>query len=193
MKFRPFFRLCLLTLIAMPIQGWAQDQDTTGVTKMVPRLYSGAVEIGFSAALAAVENIANLSVSTRIGTFLPLSAGFAGGEVELTYSHINSLDIFDVVGGLSWQAQFGESGTYPFLSVGGGLRQEWLGNFQQARFPVGFTVGFRTLISQNSAMRVEYKLRCILGDASATFTEQQMMVGISLLIKNRGQQNEQTE
>ena len=62
---------------------------------------------------------------------------------------------------LTWQNRLGKSAVYPYLAIGGGLRQEWLGSFKQIRYPLGINLGLRTLINQHAAIRLEYKLRRI--------------------------------
>ncbi len=153
-------------------------------SSLVPNIQAGAIEVGLSGALNVVETITNVSISIRGGLFFSIFKELGEGELELSYSHLNSFDIFDLQGNLSWQSNLGKSAVYPFLAVGGGLRQEWLGSFQQIRYPIGFNLGLRTLISQHAAIRLEYKLRRVFNDPVANFTEHKLNVGISLLLRN---------
>lgn len=153
-------------------------------TSLAPTIKSGAIEAGFSGSLNVVEGISNASAAVRGGTFRPLLSGLAGAELEVAYSHVNSLDVIDLQGFLTWQKRLGESAVYPFVAVGGGLRQEFIGSFRLSRYPIGFGVGLRTLITQSSAIRVEYKLKRILNDPVSDFTEHQVHFGISILFRN---------
>ncbi len=170
----------ILTFIPMS----AKAQFGSAKTSLVPTIKSGAIEAGFSGSLNIVEGISNASAAVRGGTFWNLLSGLAGAELEVAYSHVSSLDVIDLQGFLSWQKKLGESAVYPFVAVGGGLRQEFIGSFRLSRYPIGFGVGLRTLITQGSAIRVEYKLKRILSDPVSNFTEHQLLLGISILFKN---------
>jgi hypothetical protein len=176
------YRAVLCIVILVPLS--AKPSPALPDSSFVPNIRAGAVELGLSGALIVVETITTVSVSIRGGLFFPISQELGGGELELSYSHINSLYIFDLQGNLSWQSNLGNSAVSPFFAVGGGLRQEWLGSFRQIRYPIGLNLGLRTLINQHAAIRLEYKLRRILNDPIANFTEHTLNFGISLLLRN---------
>ena len=156
----------------------------SGESRAVPYLSAGAIELGLAGSITAVEDISSASITVRTGTFTSAPNGLAGFELELSYSHVNSLDLIDLEGNLSWQRVLGKSSVYPFITVGGGFRQEWLGSFQQVRYPIGFNLGLRTMVAQQAALRVEYKLRRILHDPVSNFTEHQIVLGVSIFFKN---------
>ena len=162
----------------------AKAQSGSADSRLAPYIKSGAIEAGFSGSLNVVEGISNTSAAIRNGTFWGLFNGLAGAELEVAYSHVNSLDVIDLQGFLTWQRKLGKSAVYPFVAAGGGLRQEFIGSFQLSRYPIGFGVGLRMLITQSSVIRVEYKLKRILNDPVSNFTEHQVRFGISILFKN---------
>ena len=172
--------LMILTLVPMSAKALPGSADSSKVAY----IKSGAIEAGFSGSLNVVEGISNASAAVRGGTFFGLLNGLAGAELEVAYSHVNSLDVIDLQGFLTWQKKMGESAVYPFVAVGGGWRQEFIGSFQLSRYPFGFGVGLHLLITQSSAIRVEYKLKRILNDPISNFTEHQVRLGISILFKN---------
>ena len=148
------------------------------------RLKSGAIELGFAGALTVVEGSSSATASTRVGGFVPAPAGLIGLEVDFAFTHINSLSILDIQPMISWQKALGKSAVYPFLAVAAGVRQEWLGSFQQVRYPVGISLGLRNLITNRIGVRTEYRFRRILGDPVAKFTEHMIVLGIVILFRN---------
>lgn len=161
---------------------------TPGVASEVPRLHSGAVEVGLAGSLVSVEGGTRSTLAVRGGIFVGGTSGVAGGlagfEVEVGYNHQRALDTVDLDCSASWQRALGAANIYPFASIGGGLRQEHLGSFSQARYPVGLALGLRTLFGARAAVRFEYRYRCVLNDPIANFTEHRAMTGISLLLRN---------
>lgn len=154
----------------------------------VPRLHPGAIEVGFAGSLISVEGATRTSLALRAGRFvggpLGVGGGLAGFEVELGYNHQRSLDSVDLEGNVSWQRGVGAGRLYPFAAIGGGLRQEHLGSFSQARVPLGFALGLRALFGARAAVRFEYRYRRVLSDPVADFTEHRLLTGVSLLLRN---------
>ena len=157
---------------------------TVGLGAPTARLRPGAVEIGFAGALASVEGVTHATLALRGGGFRGAWSGLTGFEAELGYNHQRALDTVDLAGSVSWQRAVGANPIYPFASIGGGLRQERLGSFSQARYPVGFGLGLRALFGERAAVRIEYRCRRVLNDPVADFTEHQALTGISLLFRN---------
>lgn len=146
------------------------------------RLRPGAIEIGLAGSFASVAGSARTTLALRAGGFRGAGPGLAGFEAELGYNHVQSLDTVDFGGNLSWQHAVGS--VSPFVAVGGGIRQETLGSFSQARYPVGVALGLRTLFGTGAAFRVEYRYRRILRDPVADFTEHHALVGLSIVLRN---------
>jgi hypothetical protein len=160
------------------------NQDSTKALRPTFSLHPGAIELGLAGSLSVIEGHSRITLATRAGTFKSVSSGLAGFELALAYSHIHSLGQLDIEGLLSWQRTWRKSAVYPFIALGSGLRQEWLGNFRQVRYPLGMNLGARMLISPQAAIRVEYKFRRILHDPVANFSEHNMVVGFSIFFKN---------
>jgi len=150
----------------------------------VPRLHPGAIELGVTGSLVSVAGSTSAALALRGGCFRGAGSGLAGWEAELGYNHLQSLDTVELEAGVSWQRAMGEGATWPFASIGGGLRQERLGSFRTARYPVGFALGVRTLFGERVALRVEYRYRRVLNDPVADFHEHQARTGLSLLLHN---------
>ena len=165
----------LLASILAPTTGWGAQ---------APRLRPGAIEIGLAGSLVSVAGSAHASLTLRAGGFRGVGLGLAGFEVELGYNHVRALDTADLGGDVSWQRAVGTMSIYPFVALGGGLRQETLGSFSQALYPVGFALGLRALTGPGAAVRVEYRYRRILNDPVADFSEHQVLVGVSILLRN---------
>jgi len=153
-------------------------------TRGAQTLAPGAIEIGMSGALVAVEGSVRASLAARAGTFIAAGPGRLGFEVEPGWSHVGELDGLDLGGALTWQLATGSSADAFFVAVAGGWREEWLGSFHQARFPLGLNVGCRALFSRRGGIRAEYRYRRLLHDPVAAFSEHQVLVGVSLLFRN---------
>jgi len=158
---------------------FAQANDSSAVS-----IKPGAIELGLAGSMTTVEGSSRTAVAIRAGFFKSAPAGLFGFETSLSYSHVNALDWLDMEGALSWQTKLGNSAVYPFFTFGGGLRQEWLGSFQQIRYPLGLNLGTRALVAPQAAIRVEYKFRRILHDPVANFSEHHVVVGLSIFFKN---------
>jgi len=147
-------------------------------------LKSGAVELGLAGSMTIVEGSTRITLAARTGIFKSAWRGLLGFETELAYSHVNALNWLDWEGLLSWQQALKKSSIYPFVALGGGLRQEHLGSFSQVRYPLGLNLGTRTLLTPQAAIRVEYKFRRILHDPVANFSEHHIVVGLAIFFKN---------
>ena len=159
---------------------FAQNNDSAAVAT----LKSGAIEIGLAGSMTIVEGSTRTTLAARTGVFKSAGRGLWGFETELAYSHVNALNWLDWEGLLSWQFALKKSSIYPFVALGGGLRQEHLGSFSQVRYPLGLNLGMRSLLAPQAAIRVEYKFRHILKDPVANCSEHQIVVGLSIFFKN---------
>jgi hypothetical protein len=151
----------------------------------VPELHPGAWELGLSAAATRVEGTSTATIALRVARFAAAGAGRAAFEAELGHTHLGPLDALEIAGSLGWLAHPRPGPAYPFLAIAGGVRQEWLGSFRLARYPVGLNAGVRLLAGPGALVRIEYRWRRLLNDPVADFTEQQVMTGLSLLLGNR--------
>jgi hypothetical protein len=149
-----------------------------------PVIRPGTIELGLAGALTTVEGIQTGTLWVRSGMFDDALSGVIGAEVIAGYSHVSSLDRFDLAAAFSWGRRWGESGNYPYGSVSLGWRQQEVGSFSHARFPVGFGVGMRSLIGRRAGFRVEYAYRRVLNDPVADFNEHEMTIGLSVFFRN---------
>jgi len=174
----PVLVFVILQWNPLPAQAELEESNST------PGLRSGAIELGLAGSWTAVEGLSRATVAVRSATFRQVPGGLGIIEMQFSYSHLRSLDWVEVQGTIGWQRRWGKSPVYPYLAGAGGLRQEWLGSFRQLRYPVGFNLGFRVLLGQQTGLRFDYGFRRILHDPVANFTEQQVVVGISIFFKN---------
>jgi len=179
---------CAIPLAAAPVA--AQGSDAAPASRAMhvaaaPELRPGAWELGLGVAGVHVEHTTTSTLTLRAARFAPAARGRAALEGELAYLHQGPLDALEVGASLGWLAHPRPGGLYPFLALAGGVRQEWLGSFRLARYPVGVNAGVRVLAGPGALMRVEYRWRRVLNDPVADFSEQQWMSGISLLLGNR--------
>lgn len=174
-----------------PVAAHAQPQQSAGRAlqqlrfSTVPELHPRAWEVGVSAAATRFEGTTAATIALRVARFAAAGAGRAALEAEVAHTHQGPLDELEVAGSLGWLAHPRPGPVYPFLAIAGGVRQEWLGSFRLARYPVGVNVGARLLAGPGALVRIEYRWRRLLGDPVADFTEQQVMTGLSLLLGNR--------
>jgi hypothetical protein len=173
-------------MIFIPLTGLARD-DGSGTP---PAIESGAIEAGIDGAMTTTEGITNGAVLLRVGIFRAALGGLAGVELNGGYRHISSLNATDLEAVVSWQKRFRRTGSYPYVSVGGGLRHEDIGSFAQTLYPFGFSVGVRTLLGQRAGFRAEYRLRRVFNDPSSDFSEHRLMVGLSIFFRNQMQRSE---
>jgi len=168
----------LLMVFAQNLLAQQNDSSAAIVIK------SGAIELGLVGSMTIVEGSSRTTLAARIGVFKSARSGLFGFETELAYSHVNALNWLDWEGLLLWQRALKKSSVYPFIALGGGLRQEHLSSFSQARYPLGLNLGIRALIAPQAAIRTEYKFRRILHDPVANFSEHHIVVGLSIFFKN---------
>src|SRR5258708_4447724 len=158
---------CTACVITIPDLTRAQA-DTARLT---PRLHPGAIEVNLSGSMVAIEGTSRYDLAIRSGVFFEAPAGLGGAGLVIGYSHVRALDLLALLVSASWQRAFWDSPVYPFIAIGGGIRQEWLGSFEQVRYPVGASAGFRILLSPQAAFRTDYRLRRVLNDPVRDFTE----------------------
>jgi len=149
-----------------------------------PSLGGGAIELGLSGALTTVEGSTRASVGVDGSNFFQAPGGLGIATAEIAYSHVNELDILDAAALIGWTRPIGDSSLYPFFAIAAGVRQQWIGSFADALYPVGFDAGFRALVSPRADVRISYRLRRVLNDPVEDFTEHEIRLGIALLFRN---------
>jgi hypothetical protein len=147
-------------------------------------LRPGAIELGLAGAVTSAAGITRTRTALGVGTFRAAGAGLASAELELGYAHLLAQDVFDAGASIAWTWPIGNPPLYPYVAAGGGLRQEWLGSFSAARYPVGAAMGLRVLAGPRADVRVEYRYRRVLHDPAADYDEHELWFGIGLLLHN---------
>ncbi len=149
-----------------------------------PSLRPRAWEAGVAAATSTIAGNTQGVFSLRVATFLSAPGGLASVQLETSYSHVSSLDElgFEVAAG--WTPSQGQ--ILPFVALAAGVRQEWVGSFREARYPVGVDLGVRLLLSSRVGLRGEYRYRRVLDDPVADFNEHRFVMGLSVFWKNEG-------
>ena len=99
---------------------------------------------------------------------------------------MEGLNSLSVEGSITWVRELPCSPLNLFVAGAAGLRQEWIGGFQEARYPVGLGAGVLLLTSAAAGLRIEYRFRRVLHDPVADFSEQRLLLGLSLFLRNRG-------
>jgi hypothetical protein len=154
------------------------------VNAQTARILPKAIEAGIDASMITTEGIAQGTVRVRGGSFVKAIGGLAGLELSGGYRHLSSLDAVDAEACVSWQESFRGTSNYPYVCVGGGVRYEDIGSFSQVLYPVGIGLGVRSLFGPRSALRVEYRVRRVLNDPVADFSEHSIMIGLSVFFMN---------
>lgn len=149
-----------------------------------PTIRPGAVEIGLSGAVTVVEGSSRGSAAVDGSFFLRVPGGLACGGLEVAYAHVRSLDLLDLGAQLAWTRAAGATSLYPFIALVGALRQEWIGSFAETRYPVGVDLGIRALVAASVNVRVQYRIQRVLSDPVADYTEQELRVGVAVLLRN---------
>jgi hypothetical protein len=134
--------------------------------------------------MTTVEGITSGTFLVNGSYFFRAAKGLIGLGAGFGFHSIEDLSETDLEGIVSWQGRFNDTSTYPYLSVGGGLRHEEIGSFGQNRYPLGFGLGVRTLLGQRGGVRVEYRFRRILNDPSSDFSEHRVMLGLAVYFRN---------
>lgn len=177
-NFNPLATVIIMLLSAQIFAGETEESQKNA-------LHSGAIEAGLAGSLTVSQGVSNATVFLR-GMFFRDIGGknLLGVGLESGYAHIRSLDQIDVQATIAWQRKTLRTAHF-FALIGGGLRQEFLGSFQQSRFPLGFNLGVRNMLSHSAALRFEYSFRRFFSDPVANFSEHRLIAGISIFFRNQ--------
>lgn len=177
-------RGAFLYVVMLAALAWARPAAADESPSRLATLYSNAVELGLQGSFTSTDGIVAGTLGIRGGMLFKGLHGLLGVELDVAYRHISSLDVYDLGIQGTWQRRLGETGNYPFVALGVGVRSEDIGSFRQTRYPVGFGVGLRTLFGQRAAIRVEYAFRRVLNDPISDFSEHRIVVGLSIFFRN---------
>jgi hypothetical protein len=144
----------------------------------------GAWELGFSGSVVSREGAVNSTLAVFTNRFWTTSAVALSAGGVVAYSRLSDLDRVDLEGVFAVYRKLTGSTAFGFVGVGGGVRQEWVGSFSQARYPLGLDIGIKALVSRRAAVTVAYQYRRMLNDPVADFSEHRFVTGISLFIDN---------
>jgi len=178
-RFAITLALAATAIVLAPNAGFAANGD------LASRLNSGAIEVGVAGSVVSTAGSTHGLVTLRSGMFFRGGPGLTGGEIALSYDHVNALDILDAEGAISWQPRLEGTTAFPFISLHGGIREEWIGSFSQWNVPVGASVGVRMLFGPHAGIRTEYSFRRLLRDPVANYNEHRALIGLSLFFRNR--------
>lgn len=145
----------------------------------------GAVALGAAGAFTSVEGSTAGSFGITAAYFLAARGLTLSLGAGWDYAHVSDLDLVEVGVSVAAMRRIGESSAYPFVALGGGVRQEWVGSFRQARYPLGFDVGLQALVSAAASFAVTYEFRRVLDDPVSDFSEHRVVVGLAVLFRNR--------
>ena len=173
------FVLIAGAIAAMAHRGMAAEADS------LPRVHPGAIELGLAGAMTSIAGSVDADVRLRAGMCGRVANQLIEVGIEPSYDHVEGLDVLGVEATLDWIHHLRDSREYVFLSIGGGIRQEWLGSFSEARYPLGAGLGVGHLLSNTAGIRAEYRYRRILDDPVADYSEQSLLVGLSVFLRNR--------
>lgn len=177
--------LAVAFLASLPLPAAANGASTPSDLQLHDLLSAGAIELGVTGAATRVEGLTSGSAALNCGSFLQAKSGLAGIEGELEYTHVGGLDALGLEAHVSWQRAMSNGTAYPYVALAWGLRQEWLGSFRVVRYPVGGTLGVRTMLGRRAATRVEYRFRRVMGDPVANYNEHALRLGLSVFFAVR--------
>lgn len=154
-----------------------------------PTLHPGSLEAGLSGGLVSRTGATDVDLLVRFGWLIPVGSGGRMLPVELGagWSHVRMVDTAEFSLSAQWTGGLGAAPTmWPFVGAVAALRQDWIGSFREARYPVGGVVGLRLLATDRAAFRAEYRLLRVLGDPVEDFTEHRLLFGLSLFFPPEG-------
>ncbi|MCK5406388.1 MAG: hypothetical protein KAJ37_02990 [Candidatus Krumholzibacteria bacterium] len=160
------------------------DNGQSDAPAAVIDIANGAWELGFTGSVVSREGAVNSTLAVFTNRFWTTSVVALSAGGVMAYSRVSDLDRVDLEGLFAVYRQLEGSTAFGFVGVGGGLRQEWVGSFSQARYPLGLDVGIKALVSRRAAVTVAYQYRRMLNDPVADFSEHRFVTGISLFIHN---------
>lgn len=160
------------------------DKGQSDAAAAVIDIANGAWELGFTGSMVSREGAVNTTLAVFTNRFWTTGAVALSAGGVMAYSRVSDLDRVDLEGLFAVYRQLEGSTAFGFVGVGGGLRQEWVGSFSQARYPLGLDVGIKALVSRRVAVTVAYQYRRMLNDPVADFSEHRFVTGISLFIHN---------
>jgi hypothetical protein len=174
----------VLVAVVVPCAAAGIDDGPKEAPTAAIDIANGAWELGFSGSVVSREGVVNSTLAIFTNRFWTTSAVALSAGGVVAYSRVSDLDRVDLEGLFAVYRQLKGSTAFGFVGVGGGVRQEWVGSFSQARYPLGLDVGIKALASRRAAVTVAYQYRRMLNDPVSDFSEHRFVTGISLFIHN---------
>lgn len=149
----------------------------------MPHLHAGDYELGLAGSLVTVEGSTRTDWAVRAGRFLAAGPGLLPVGIEAAWVHVRDDDVLDLTASVAWTSRVGQGPLWPYVAAVGGWRQEWIGSYREARFPLGGAAGVRVLVTEGAALRLEWRALHVLDDPASAFLEQRVSAGVSLLFQ----------
>ncbi|HEX9640515.1 MAG TPA: hypothetical protein VGB13_04305 [Candidatus Krumholzibacteria bacterium] len=144
-------------------------------------LREGDTELGMSLSTLSIGTENRVDLALRVGRFFPAPGKFLSlAEAELGYAHLVELDRLDASLLVGISRPWRDDGLHPYLAGSVGVRQEWLGSFQRARYPIGFDLGVRLLLGERGIIRGAYRYRHVFDGGAGDWNENGLELGIGL-------------
>jgi len=144
-----------------------------------------AWELGLSGSFTSIESTSSGSLRLDLSKYLAISQVLGSIVAGTEYSRVGDLDTIELFTIARIVQRLGESTGNVYGGLGIGIRQEYLGSFSQARYPIILELGFKGLASPTVALNVAYVYRKLLNDPVSDVSEHRIEFGFSLLINNR--------
>ncbi len=156
---------------------------STGTHANEKSLQGGEIELGLGGSLTHEAGVTQSRLELRGGRMVDTSLFLANVEIRAAYGSSLDAERFDAELALGVLRQLDEGHWYASIGAAVGVRQEWIGSFQQGRVPVGVDLGLRALVGGSTMIRFEYRYRRVLSDAVASFNQHEMLMGLSVRLR----------
>jgi hypothetical protein len=138
-----------------------------------------------SGSFTSIESTSSGSLRLDVSKYVAISRVLGSIVAGTEYSRVSDLDTIELFTLGRIVQRLGESTGNAYGGVGIGLRQEYLGSFNQARYPIILELGFKGLASPAIAFNAAYVYRRLLNDPVSDISEHRIEFGFSLLINNK--------
>jgi len=142
----------------------------------------GAVELLVGGDVTRVEG--SSTARLQLGAARYAAGGSLRVGADVSYAHISSLDVLDLEARPGWVLPLGNQGMYVVLDAAAAYRQQWVGSFRNALYPVGFDAAFKSMAGRRAALTVRAAWRRVFGDPVADFNELRIVASLSVWFHN---------
>ncbi len=140
--------------------------------------------MSLSGSLTSVEGASTSRFGLRVGQYRCWGGTLFSYALGIAHAHVSDLDQLDleVQATALWRLE--ESSAYAALSLAAAVRQEWIGSFSHARYPVGFGAALKALVSSTASGEVAYEFRRVTNDPVRDVNEHRVVVALSIFFAN---------